>query len=480
MSTLAPQEPRERERPEPEAPAPARSSRRRSLVELAAQASLTDWLIAAGAAFLALALSTTALQALAVRPAILPAFLLGAVAFPLILLRPYWVVPLFIGVTWTFIGQSFFGGLSPVNAGAIVLLPLAAWYARGRPELARATLSILGLVAIPVVVTGLLSPEGSDISTGALKDLLFMFIVAFCVRSVADVDRSAIVLAAVGIFLGAGGAFSVLAHPTTLFPIDQTRDMFGNLPSGAPRAVGPFGEANFFALSLAILTPFCLYLITRGGLRLWLGAAGAAGIVAGVFAAQSRGGLIAIVFALVAMGLGSGQRRMRAAAAFALVAGALGFVVFSAQVTSANERDVSGRATENLIALHMFEDHPVFGVGYDRYPDLYRDYSRKYGDDRRYLREPHSLPLQIAAEEGAVGVLGWIGAFVILIGFARVTGMWRHPIGRTVLVAIATFCVGSLFLHGSLLRLLYVLFGLALAMGTAYVLEGRPGWRARA
>ncbi len=461
MSTLAPQEPRQR------------SPRGTGRTKTGGDGGPTEWLVAAGAAFFAFAAAVLALQTIAVRPALIPAFLLAIVVLPAVLLRPAWVVPIFVGITWTSIGQSFFGGFSPVDLGAAVLLPLSIWFARRRPDLARTVIVVCALIGLPFVVSGLLSTEGSEIPVDALKHLLFLPIVALCIRTVRDVDRAVTLLAAVGLFLGLGAMYSVLVGPTSIFPIDETRDIFGNKPTGAPRAVGPFGEGNFFALSIAVLIPFCLYLLSQGGRRAWFGAVSAVAIVGGIFAAQSRGALLAVGLAVFIMGMTSGQRRMRAAAGFIVAIGAVMVVVFSAQVTSANERDVSGRATENLIAWQMFQDHPALGVGYGRYPDLYRDYARQYGNDPRYQREPHSLPLQRAAEQGAVGLLGWLAAGIVVVRFGLLAGAWRRPLGRALLVSITTYAVGSLFLHGSLLRLLYILIGLLLAYSTSLVIERR-------
>jgi O-antigen ligase len=378
-----------------------------------------------------------------------------------------------MAITWTAIGESYFGGFSPVNLGAVVLIPLSVWYMRSRPDLARLVILIMTVVGLPVVISGLLSSEGSEISTDALKDLVFLPIAALCIRSVRDVDRTVTMLALVGLFLGLGAIYSVLGQPTTLFPIDETRDIYGNKPEGAPRAAGPFGEANFFALSMAVLIPFGLYLLSRGGWRAVLGAASAAAIVGGIFAAQSRGALLAVGLAVAVTAFAGGHGRSRIAALFVVTVGALGLVVFNAQVNTANEREVSGRATENLIAVRMFEDRPVFGVGFRRYDDLYRDYARQYGDDPRYERAPHSLPLEIAAEQGAVGIIGWLTAAYLILRYVVATGVWRHPLGRALVMAVGTYAIASLFLHGSLLRLLYILIGLLLAYGAALAYERR-------
>jgi O-antigen ligase len=372
------------------------------------------------------------------------------------------------------IGQSFFGGFSPVTMGSFVLLPLAGWYAIKRRTLARETLTVFAFFALALVTTTVLGARGTaGITADPFKDLAFLFIAALCVRNWRDSDRTAIALVLAGIFLGLGAVYSVRVHPTTLFPLDQTKDIYGNLPGGAPRAAGPFGESNFFALSLAVLVPFCLYMIGQGGRRAWLGVIGVLVLLAGDLAAQSRGGALAIGFSIVVMGFASKQPRMRAAAIALIVAAVPLLVVFSAQVSESTGRDVSGRATENQVALHMFLDHPLTGVGPDQYPFYYRDYTRQYGNDPRYQREPHSLPLQVAAEQGIVGIVAWLGVGVLLVRFVFATGVWRDPLGRAFVTAIGAYCVASLFLHGSQIRLLYVLIGLLLSHGASVAAQRR-------
>src|SRR5207247_5011675 len=141
--------------------------------------------------------------------------------------------------------------------------------------------------------------------------------------------------------------------------------------------------------------------------------------------------------------------------------------VFATQRKDASARSTEGRLTENMVAVAMFGDHPVTGVGPGQYPGLYRDYTRDIGNDSRQVREAHSLPLQIAAEQGVAGVLGWVIAILTVFRFALGRGVWRLLLGRAVMLSIATYMVASLFLHGDEVRLLYVLLGMLLALGYA-------------
>lgn len=398
-------------------------------------------------------------------PAALPALLIGGAFGVFLLVRPRWIVPTFVGLTWAALPGHVFGGLpSPVEVGGLVLLAFAAWRALERPRLTANVLVIMLLLSLPLLVSAAVSPEGTTLPLKDLREVLFLFIIALCVFGAGSAERVVIALVVTGLILGIGGILSVLIGPTSLFPV--ITDTVTALEPEAPRAGGPFGEPNFYALSMAALTPLALFVVAKGGWWRQLGLAALVAIAGAVLAAGSRGGAIAMLFGLVTVGITTPNRQLRfAALATVLVAAAL-IPLFSSQANSSTSRSVSGRETENRIALAMLEDHPLVGVGPERYEELYRDYSRKIGDDPRPAREPHSLPLQIAAEQGIIGLIGWAAAAIVVISYALSRGVWRTTLGRALLLAVATYLVGSLFLHGSQLRLLFILVGLTLAYAT--------------
>lgn len=414
-------------------------------------------LVAEIAAFVGLALVVN-------QPGFLPVLIVGASLAVFLIARPDWIVPVFIGVTWAALPGRLFGGLpSPVEAGGLLLLLLAVYRALGRRELAANALVVMALIGIPLVASALVSPEGSTLPLDDLQQLLFLFIAALCLAGAAGAERATVVLVFTGLVLGLGGVWSILVGPTDLFPLIE--DGPEVLPSAreAPRAGGPFGEPNFYALSLAALTPLALHLVTRSDWQRLLGGSALVAIAGGIFAAGSRGSALAMLFALLAAAVLAQSRHVRIGAlATVLVAAAL-VPLFASQAESSANRPVSGRATENKVALAMMGDFPVTGVGPNHYESLYRDYSRHIGDDPRPVREAHSLPLEIAAEQGIVGILGWLLAGGVALLFAISRGAWRQPLGRALILSLATYLVGSLFLHGSQLRLLFLLVGMTLA-----------------
>lgn len=423
---------------------------------------IARWLLPAGIALCALAVSVAVLQVMSLNPKVGP-IVVGAAAVGIALAwRPGWIVPSFLALTWCSLDATVFGGLpSPVETGGLVLLVVVAWRSLSRPQAMRAPLVVALLLALPTLASGLL--HGGHV--GALRDLSFLFIAALGLRTVADVRRATIALAVVGAVLGIGAAYSVLDHPTGLFSIVNEAARTSTVTLG--RAAGPFGEPNFFALSMAALVPIALLNVVAGGWRRALGLVSAVALLAGVLATGSRGGLIAGGVGIVAFGLAVGGARARAGALATLLVGVALLPLFATQTHASRGRTTEGRATENRIALAMFLDHPVAGVGPGRYPSLYRDYARRIGNDPRTGRAAHSLPLQIAAEQGTAGLIGWGAAGLAVAGVARRRRLWASLTGRALLVAVATYLTGSLFLHGSQLRLLFVLVGMVLALACA-------------
>ncbi len=419
-------------------------------------------MLALGAILIAVFAALVALGLVSREPAVLPVLLLFGVLAVFLLERPAWIVPVFIALTWAALPGRMYAGLpSPVEVGGLLLLGLAAWRAFEWPRLAATTLLVSVFLALPLLVSAAVSPEGAMVPGGELRELAFIFIGALCVFGAGSVERVIIALVVVAAVLGLGGISSVLIGPTELFPLSVEPDFVINRE--APRAAGPFGEPNFYALSMAALVPLALFLVTKGGWKRNLGFLALVAVAGGILAAGSRGAALAMLFALAAVAFSTPNRQLRLAAVATVLVAAATIPLFASQASSSASRTVGGRATENTIALTMFSDHPVTGVGPGRYEGLYRDYSRNIGDDPRSLREPHSLPLEIASEQGIVGVVGWIVAGFVAFSYALSRGIWRTPLGRALVLSVSTYLVGSLFLHGSQLRLLFILVGLMLA-----------------
>jgi O-antigen ligase len=150
----------------------------------------------------------------------------------------------------------------------------------------------------------------------------------------------------------------------------------------------------------------------------------------------------------------------------------IGGLVGGDETERQTESSFKGRTSEAIVALQMFQDRPIFGVGRDNYPILYQTYSRRLGlDDRSREREAHSLYLELAAEMGMVGIV----AFVIMM-FAILKGLQNakrnvNAIARQDLLpwisgiqyGLVAYLISSIFLHGSNIRYFWLIISFALA-----------------
>ena len=413
-------------------------------------------LVVTGLALAAGTISLAALRVLGADEGRFPIFVAAAAVAAILAAQPRWIVPGFIALTWGSIGTAAAAG---VPTPVLLLLPVALWQGFHRPRVTRRVLLVLSLLSLPLLAASLLAADGPVFDPKNLKEMVFLFVVAMVVTGVRTVHSTAVALALIGLLLGAGGVYSVLAHPIPLFPLSDE--------PGGLRAAGPFGEPNFFALSLAALLPMAMYVVALGGRMQILGTAAGLSIVAGVFATGSRGGLLAAGAAIVVFAAMTRLPRLRVAALLTVVAALALIPTFGAQTAAFGDRSVEGRATENLVAVAMFADHPLVGVGPGQYRELYRDYTRVVGDDDRYRRFAHSLPLELAAEQGIAGIAGWIAAGTAVLAYAFQRGVWRLLLGRALILSMATYLLGSLFLHGAQIRLLFILAALVLALAAS-------------
>jgi O-antigen ligase len=110
--------------------------------------------------------------------------------------------------------------------------------------------------------------------------------------------------------------------------------------------------------------------------------------------------------------------------------------------TSSPELSSNGRWQFWGGALHAFEDKPIGGLGAGGFEDWWGSHATV----AIFVRNPHSLPLQQAAELGTPGVLLFIGFLVTLAvaAWRRLRRGLRGDVGILVAV-VAAGAVGALF-----------------------------------
>lgn len=356
-------------------------------------------------------------------------------------------------------------------------------------------LGIVGAQAMLLLASGFWATSPGRVA-GAIIPLLQGGAVAVVITALLTTMRGLRLgiwaIVAAGLFLG---GVSVVQHLTG--SVDETylgfaqapvQHIFGELD--APRTAGPVGDPNFFALMMVVVVPLAIerFLHERSTRLRFIALTAAVVCGSTVILTFSRGGLLGLVTVLLLLLLRYPPHR-GAIVAVALV----GFFVvtlapdsYTARLTGAAavpgsesgiqpDGAVTGRFSEMVVAVRMFRDHPVTGVGVGNYPLRYQEYSRELGlDPRREERSPHSLVLEVAAETGLIGLTVFVGtmliAFVSLTSAARtVTATSPAQAGLMVALRIGFigFLVSSLFLHNAYPHFLWILVGLSIAAPTA-------------
>nr|MBI2905263.1 O-antigen ligase family protein [Chloroflexota bacterium] len=395
-----------------------------------------------------------------------------------------------------------FHGVSSVAKSFILVLLLAIvirWILRAerptgwvRPALLIAGYGAVGFASL------LYAADFNQALSAALefvKDGVIAVVVIFLLQSGAMFRRVIWTLLLAGIFMG---TLSVYQYATGTF--NNNYWGFAQAPlqnivgqTSDHRSSGPIGDPNYYAQMMLVLVPLALDRVWNERQRrmkllaVWALAVSSLAIVFSF----SRGGFIALLVMLGAMLAYRRQRPINWLIALAIGLVLLQFVPATytqrlqtiveiipgfgngVTTTGPNEASLRGRTSELIVAVQMFADRPILGVGLGNYSFYYQSYSRRLGMDPRVEpREAHNLYLEVAAETGLLG----LSMFGILL-WVMFTGILR---ARHLLVAakltryldiisaytfsLVGYLTASLFIHAAYPRYLWLLVGIALAI----------------
>jgi O-antigen ligase len=369
----------------------------------------------------------------------------------------------------------------------VLLFAAAAFVWRTRTGRARSALCpefwILAAIYLAVVLASSIWALDGDAAShqaaNLAKDLLIVYVIVE-VFDAAEGQRLAIWgLIGAGALLSAISVVQAITHTygNSYLGLAQAdvRQIVG--VTNGYRSGGPLGDPNFYGLMLAALVPLSVFRL-RDERRWILRAAALVStllLVAGVGLTYSRGALIALVAVMIAVVVA-----MKLPIRRLLLAGvALGCLAVIApshylqRLTSVGRADHSfqGHVGSEYVALAMFADHPLLGVGGDNYRVRYVAYAQQlHAVDA--ASTVHDLYLATASETGVIGLLAFGGAM-----FAVVRRSWQRRISalrvgdRNVeglatssLLALTAYLIGCLFLPLAYPRYLWMLAGLALSI----------------
>ncbi len=279
---------------------------------------------------------------------------------------------------------------------------------------------------------------------------------------------------------------------------------------GVRRAGGAVaGGVNATAAILLTILPFAFFLMRRDGKVVWrlVGLAYLALAILAVTVTFSRMAFLMLPLILLAE-LWHTVRRGQLGLRWVLVAvAAIPVIVALAPLDEIVERvstigpyidstleggggelggEASARGYHLKVALEVFRDHPIIGVGYRNFGYHFMDYYQHEisGKEKLYLspRSAHSSYFAILADLGLVGIMLWMG--VLITAYVNIRQAWR-AVGTTT-DSVASHAIQAVMFSFLLQipygfyaivqneKLFWILLGLSVVVGRLALEETRP------
>jgi putative inorganic carbon (HCO3(-)) transporter len=316
--------------------------------------------------------------------------------------------------------------------------------------------------------------------TEAVKGLIIMILGASLMSTWPRVRIALATLAVVAASLATASVLQIATHSTKAFG-GLLQIQSGNIYADVsqPRAAGPVSDPNFYGQILLIALPIAAALAVTSARRKGLFVCAAIAILAGVLVTYSRGAMLSVLamFVLVPLFVPiRGHLVVKAAvAALVLMAVTPSAVVrrfntvtdvvskeSGAQPEEARDASVDKRKLLMTVGLRMFEDAPFAGVGAGNFGKHYPRYSYEVGssapqyDDPGDRQFPHSLYVELAAENGLLGLASFAAAMVAAF-VSLAPSRQKSFVTASIAIALAGYLVSSLFLHSAYQRYLWLL-----------------------
>lgn len=391
-------------------------------------------------------------------------------------------------------------GIPSTNKALVALVYVGMLGSRvilqNKPFVFRTTEILLLMFGVAIIASLILSEfqqDSFELSADWAKDFAIMLLIIQLGSRENDFKRSIWILIITATFLSILSTYQNITG-------DFQNDFFGfakapvhQIVTGVDgaRVTGPLDDPNFYGLILLLAFPPALYRLFSDK-KLWfkvIAALCTTLIVSTIILTYSRGAFIALIIVSLMI---VRERKMNPykiggivifsfvvllpvmPAGFTDRLSTLGLFTSSDTRTVTTESSFQGRTSEAIVAMQMFRDYPLLGVGRGNYPKYYQTYSRRLGiDDRASERDAHSLYLEVISEIGIVGITLFILIIVVVFReLNRATRMAKSMEREDLILWIAgvrygllAYLLASIFLHGVTIRYMWLMMGIALVSG---------------
>ncbi len=433
-------------------------------------------------------------------PLLLVAAAFGLVAACVIIARIEWGLLFLVFISYSYFSTTAIDNFGIPSVAKLLVLLLSfgiivRWALYGERPTGWGVLAFL--IFINCLVGGASLAYSADMKEAGktlvylIKDSMIAFIVVILLKRGAFLRSVIWALLAAGILMGTLGVYQHLTgtfHNTYWgFAIAVMKDIADG--TSDYRISGPLGAPNFFAQILLPLIPLALDRMKSERKVLLKGAAAWALVVCtlSLFFSYSRGGFLALLMMSIAFIILHPPKPKVILILLIIVIPLFNFVppkYFDRMITiqdmlpGSGQKAMSddafrGRKSEMIVAMHMFLDHPIRGVGLGNYEIYYQNYSRKiYLDSRLEGRQAHSRYLEVLAETGLIGFV----AFCLLL-WMMFLGLWRarkavaggepKDLKNTISavgIGMVGFLTASIFLHDAFARFFWLMVGISFAI----------------
>jgi|GEM_PF-781194 len=405
----------------------------------------------------------------------------------------------------TVLNEAF--GVPSVNKILVVLILVAVMGTRillqRKPLIFRSTEGAIMLYVIVTTVSAVISTGLDEETMKNVLDIVKDFILIFIIVQLSVEEHSwkysqwILIGSAVGLSLLTWFQFTTGSYDMDFFGLatSRTDSVQGDTSAYIDfhRVGGPVGDPNFYAQMLVMVLPLAVYRFLTDPSKFARMLGGLAVVIIGgaIIFTYSRATLM-VMIAVIGMILVERRVPIWKIA----IGGSLVFVLvfpllptsFKARMltivgldtSSKEQEDVSaqGRLSELLVAIEMFKEYPVYGIGFAQYEVNYQNYSAFIGLDQRIEnRQAHNLYLEIAGETGMIG----LATFTIMILFVFRAGYYAritlNKLGRYDLIpwlaavnfGVGAYMLNSIFLHDDYFRFFWL--AVAFAVGASAMAE---------
>ncbi len=246
------------------------------------------------------------------------------------------------------------------------------------------------------------------------------------------------------------------------------------------RISGTMDGSNGFAAAMVALVPLVLYLLIgerHVGRRVLL-ALTAAALLYGILLSGSRGGLLALVFAMGLFVIRQKHKLVILVLVLALVPVLLAVMPVHLKErvglvpTKYDTTDFSAerRQTYLELGLQHFWQHPVTGMGLDGFSEAYARSQYRFMQETQTKRVAHNMYVDIAVGTGLIGLIPFLGLFFVSLREAvkaakkMADDSFLASAANGIFAGLGGFLIASFFLSEQYEKTLWTLVALTVVV----------------